>query len=98
MQDHADRTDSRADPQRLDQRGTRLVAHLAILGRAVEQVHRVDQHRLDLGRPDRLAKLGEVVVGVRGWSPHPRRLVEDLDRFAAAIDAPLNRFGEATGI
>ena len=40
---------------------------------------------------DRLAELGEVVVGVGGGSPHPRGLVEDLDRLAAALDAALDR-------
>src|SRR6476659_360768 len=36
MQDHCDCSDPRADSQRLNQRGTRLVANLAILRSAVE--------------------------------------------------------------
>ena len=36
--------DRRADAQRLGQRGERLLAHLAVLGCAVDQIDRVDQH------------------------------------------------------
>ena len=50
VQHHAGGADPVADPQRLDQRGARLVADLRVLGGAVEQVDGVDQHRLDRAR------------------------------------------------
>ena len=68
------------------------------VGGAVEQVHRVDQHGLDRAVVNRLAELREVVLGVSGRAPHARRLVEDLDRLAASLDAALDRAVETTSI
>ena len=44
-----------------------------------------------------LAKLVDVGALVIGGPPHPRRLVEDLDRVAPEFDASLVRLGEAAG-
>ena len=57
-----------------------------VLGGAVEQVDRVDQHGADLARRERLAEAREVLLAVaRSGARHPRRLVEDLDRAAAQL-------------
>ncbi len=43
----------------------------------------MDQHRLDRAVGHRLPERREVIVAVGGRPPHPRRLVEDLDRVRA---------------
>ena len=48
----------------------------------------MDHHRLDRRAVHRLAEGGEVLVAVAGRPPHPRALVEDLDRVAAAARSP----------
>ena len=45
----------------------------------------------------RLAEGGEVLLAVVGRPPHARALVEDLDRFATALLAALDRFVESAG-
>ena len=45
----------------------------------------------------RLAEGREVRLGVVGRPPGPRRLVEDLDRVAAALHAALDGVGETAG-
>jgi hypothetical protein len=83
--------DALANAQRMDQRGQRLLPDLGILRAAVEQVDGVDQDRLDRAVGTGIAKGAEVVLAVRGRPPHARRLVEDLNRLAPALDAPLDR-------
>ena len=97
VQDDAGRADRVADAQRMGQRGQRLGADVGVLAGAVEQVDRVDQHGVDRARGERLAERGEVLVAVGGGPPHARRLVEDLDRAAAALDAALDRLRQAAG-
>jgi pimeloyl-ACP methyl ester carboxylesterase len=97
VQDDAGGADPVADPQRVGQRGERLLAQLLVFGRAVDQVDGVDDHRVDRGALHRLAEGGEIVLAVAGRPPHARALVEDLDRFAAAFLAALDRFGEPAG-
>ena len=80
MEDHRRRADRVADPQRVRQGGEALCADLGVLGRAVEEIHGVDQDRADLACLARLAKACEVLLAVLGRPPGARRLVEDLDR------------------
>ena len=61
-----------------------LRSSLSLRG-AVDQVDGVDHHRFDRRGVHRLAEGGEVLVAVAGRPPHARALVEDLDRFAAAL-------------
>ena len=75
----------------------RLLAQLLVLRRAVDQVDGVDHHRFDRRGVHRLAERGEVLLAVAGRPPHPRALVEDLDRFAAALGAALDRLRQAPG-
>ena len=56
----------------------------------------MDQHRLDPRGGHRLEELRVVVLAVGGRPPHPRRLIEDLDRLAAPLDATFDRVREAT--
>ena len=97
MEDDAGGADPVADPQRVGERVQRLLAQLLVLAGAVDQVDGVDDHRFDLGGVHRLAEGGEVLLAVVGRPPHARALVEDLDRFAAALLAALDRFGEPAG-
>ena len=85
------------DAQRVGQRGERFGADLAVLARAVEQVDGVDQHGVDRAGGHRLAEGRDVLLAVGRRFPHARRLVEDLDRPAAALDAALDRLGQAAG-
>src|SRR5204863_2406145 len=50
----------------------------------------------DLGL-QRLAPGGEVLLGVAGGPPHPRALVEDLNRGRAELLAALDRRGHPAG-
>ena len=95
VQHHARGADRVTDAQRMSQRRERFRADVPILARAVEQVHRMDQHRVDRARAHRLAKRRHVLVAVGRRTPHARRLVEDLDRAAAALDAALDRLRQA---
>ena len=52
----------------------------ASLRRAVDQVDGVDHDRVDRGSVHRLTAGGEVLLVVSRRPPHPRALVEDLDR------------------
>ena len=74
-----------------------LGADLRVLAGAVEQVDGVDQDGLDRAVGHRLAEGGEVLLAVGRGLPHARRLVEDLDRLGAALDAALDGLGEAAG-
>jgi hypothetical protein len=87
-----------ADAQGVDQRGSRLVADLGIVGGAVEEVHRVDQDGLDRAVRHRFTELSEVVLAVRGRPPHAGRLVKDLDRLAPAFDATFDCASQAAGL
>ena len=60
-------------------------------------VDRMDQDRPYRARGHRLAEGREVLLGVGRGAPHPRRLVEDLDRFGAALDSAFDRLVEASG-
>jgi hypothetical protein len=95
VEDDAGGADPVADPQRVGQRGERLLPQLFVLGRAVDQVDRVDDHRFDRGGVHRLAEGGKILLAVFRRPPHPRALVEDLDRFAAALLASLDCVGQA---
>ena len=64
-----------------------LRPHVAVLGRRVDQVDGVDRDRLDRPALHQLQELGHVVRLPAGGPPLARRLVEDLDRVAAALDA-----------
>ena len=97
VEDDARGADPVADPQRVGERGQRLLPQLFVFGRAVDQVDGVDDHRFDLGGVHRLAEGGEILLAVVGRPPHARALVEDLDRFATALLAALDRVGEAAG-
>jgi hypothetical protein len=54
----------------------------------------VDDHPFHLGGVHRLLERREIVLAIVGRPPHPRALVEDLDRVAAAFGAPFDRFVE----
>ena len=84
-----------AHAQRVDQRGGGLLAHLPVLGGRVDQVDGVDRDRLDRPVLHQLEELGDVVVLPARRPPLARRLVEDLDRVAAALDAALVRLHQA---
>ena len=92
VQDDAAR---RRSPARRAASGSARRAILARMSRsslgAVEQVDGVDQHGVDRAVGHRLAEGGDVLVAVVRRLPHARRLVEDLDRPAAALDAALDR-------
>ena len=75
----------------------RLAAHLAVLGGRVDQVDGVDRDRLDRPVLHQLEELRDVVRLPAGRAPHARRLVEDLDRVAAALDAAPMGLHEAAG-
>ena len=85
VDDDSERPDAVPDAQRVGQGVEGLLAHLPVLRRRVDQVDRVDRDDLDPRGLHRLPERGEVIVGVAGRPPHPRALVEDLDRFAAAL-------------
>ena len=94
MQHHADRAERRARVERVLERRQRLLADLLVLGGAVEQVDRVDEHRVDpLGGVDRLAVGGDLLVGVDAGPPRARALVEELDRAAGTFLTPGDRVG-----
>ena len=97
VQDDPGGADLVADPQRVRQRAQRLLAQLGVLGRAVDQVDRVDHHGFDRRALHRLAKRGEVLLAVFGRPPHPRALVKDLNRLAAELDAALDRLVQPSG-
>ena len=98
VEDDAGGADPVADPQRVGERGERLLAQLFVFGRAVDQVDGVDHDGFDRRVVHRLAEGGEVLLAVVRRPPHPRALVEDLDRFAAAARlAALDRVGQAAG-
>ena len=92
VQDDPVRADPVAHPQGVLERGERLAADLPLLGGAVDQVDRMDR-RPPRSRESshRLAEGREVVVRVGGRPPHPRALVEDLDRVAVELDPALER-------
>ena len=98
VEDDAGGADPVADPQRVGERGQRLLAQLFVFARAVDQVDGVDHHRFDLGGVHRLAEGGEVLLAVFGRPPHPRALVEDLDRFATALLAALDRLSSPPAV
>ena len=95
VQHHARGADRLAHAQRVRQRGERFGADVGVLAGAVEQVDGVDQHRVDRAVGHRLAERREVLLAVGGRAPHARRLVEDLDRAAAALHAALDRLRQA---
>ena len=57
----------------------------------------MNHDRVDGARVHRGPELGDRLVAVCGRSPHAWRLVEDLDRAAAALGPALDRFREAAG-
>ena len=97
VEDDARGADPVADPQRVRERRLDLLAQVFVFGRGVDQVDRVDDHPFDLGGVHRLAERGEIVLAIVGRPPHARALVEDLDRFATAFRAALDRFVETAG-
>ena len=62
MQDHAGGPDRGAHPQRVGQRRERFGADVGVLAGAVEQVHGMDQHRVDLTCGHRLAKRRHILA------------------------------------
>ena len=97
MQHDADRPERRTRAQRRHQRGQRLLAHLLVLGRQVDQIDGVDEQRVEVRRLERLLVRGDLLVVVDGRLPLARALVEDLDRPAAALDSALDRFRRTAG-
>ena len=97
VQDDAARLQLRAGVERDDQRRQRLVTNLGILGRAVEKVDGVDDHRLDVRALHRLVVGGDLLVAVDARLPGPRVLVEDLDRTAAPLFPALDSVRRTTG-
>ena len=96
VDDHPHGPDAVADAERVGQGVERFLPHLLVVRGRVDQVDRMDRDDLHLGCVHRLAEGGEVVVGVAGRPPHPRALVEDLDRLAAHLLGALDRLGQAT--
>jgi len=94
---HAVGADRVAHPQGVHERCERLLAHLPVLGGAVDQVDRMDHDRLDRAIGHQLAEALDVRVLPLRRPPHARRLVEHLDRVAAALDPALMRVHEAAG-
>ncbi len=56
----------------------------------------MDHDRFDWRVRHRLPEGGEVILAVFGRPPHPRALVEDLDRVGLALDAALDGVREPT--
>jgi hypothetical protein len=96
VEDDALGPDPVTDPQRVGERVAGLFAQLFVRRRAVDQIDGVDDHGFDLGGVHRLFESGEVLIPVFRRPPHPRALVEDLDRFAAPFLAALDCFLEAS--
>ena len=90
VQDNPGSADAIADPQRVPQRSQRLSPDLTLLAGAIDQVDGVDHDGLERRVGHRLPKRFEVLVGVSGRPPHPRALMEDLDRIAIALDPALD--------
>ena len=86
-----------ARAQGVGQRPQRFAAHVAVLAGAVEQVDGVDHDRLHRAGGEGLAERARLLVRVDAALPHARRLVEDLDRLAAALHAPLDGVRQAAG-
>ena len=97
VQDNPGCADFISDPESVLERGHRLAPDLPLLAGAVDQIDGVDHHRLERRVRERLAKLVEVVLRVGGGPPHPRALVEDLDRIAVALDAAPDGVRQSTG-
>jgi len=95
VQDHAGGADRLPDAQRVRERCQRFGADVLVVRGAVEQVDGVDQHRSDRAVGHHLAEGGDVLVAVGRRFPHARRLVEDLDRLAAALHSTLDRLRQA---
>jgi hypothetical protein len=95
MQHDGGGADRVPDAQRVRQRGERFGADLLVFGGAVEQVYGVDHDGVDRAVGHRLAKGSDVLVAVARRFPLARRLVEDLDRAAAALDAACDRLRQA---
>src|SRR5690242_16236470 len=94
MDHHAVGADRVAHPERVRERGQRLLPHLAVLRRQVDQVDGVDDHRLDRSAVHQRAELLDVGVLPGGRPPHAWGLVEDLDRVAVQLDAAPMRLHE----
>ena len=95
VQDDSRGADHLPDPQRIGQRGKRFGANLRVIACAVQQVDGVDQDGIDLtGRP---SPRGTPRTSSAGSSSPAtsRRLVEDLNRAAAALNSPFDRLRQA---
>src|SRR5207248_2608424 len=97
VEDDSGRAERVAGLQRRDQRRERLLADLAVLGGRVQQVHGVDEQRLDAARAERLVVGLELLVRVRRRAPGARILVEDLDGVRAGLHSALDRLRRPTG-
>jgi hypothetical protein len=94
MDDDPVGADQVAELERVDERGERLAPDVRVLRGAVDQVDRVDRDRADRPARHPRAELLDVRLLPARRPPHPRRLVEDLDRVAAELDAALPRRDE----
>jgi hypothetical protein len=95
VEDDAVGADRVSHPQRVRQRGQRLLPDHRVVGGRVDQVHGVDHDRLDRPVGHALAELVDVRLLVLRRPPHARRLVEDLDRVAAELDPALVSLDQA---
>jgi hypothetical protein len=95
VEHHAVGLDLVAHAQRVDERVGRLPAHLAVLRSRVDQVDGVNGDRPDGPALHELQEGSDVVLPPARRTPLARRLVEHLDRLAAALDAALVRMHEA---
>src|SRR3954447_165101 len=83
--------------QRDDEGVARLAAHRAVGRRGVEEVHGMDEQRVDPAAALGLVVGGDLLVGVDRRPPGARALVEELDRATALLTAALDRVRRAAG-
>src|SRR5919108_4280781 len=92
-----DRAQLLARAQRRRQRRERLLPEVRLLRGRIQQVHRVDQERVDVRVRHRRPEVGDLLRRVLARLPLARVLVEDLDRAGAALDAALDGLRRPAG-